>query len=244
MHRSFIKGHLVNSSKCLMKSSWWAAPGQNKQNPSKPNVLRGVRRAGSNSCVSEKHRIVPPARSLLRAGPGGDGALLGGGREGGTALADPVPGQKETVLGTPLACTLALWPGQEAGLPRLQECDLILPRMSCFQITFFDPQNLRVRRRMEVIWSMFSKLPSKNHVKRQILDPLPLKFCFSVCHDHWNVFNKYSQVILSNKRTWEILSNVASNLRPEILLISPPEGIKFSSTSGDGELTLPSTEWF
>lgn len=78
MHRSFIKGHLVNSSKCLMKSSWWAAPGQNKQNPrSKPNVLRGVRRAGSNSCVSEKHRIVPPAQSLLRAGPGGDGALQG-----------------------------------------------------------------------------------------------------------------------------------------------------------------------
>lgn len=30
-HGPFIKGYLVNSNECLMKSNWWAEPGQEKK---------------------------------------------------------------------------------------------------------------------------------------------------------------------------------------------------------------------
>ena len=60
MHGSFIKGYLVNSNKCLMKSNWWAKTGQKKQNPSsKQNVLREVRRAESSLCCSLETELWP-----------------------------------------------------------------------------------------------------------------------------------------------------------------------------------------
>lgn len=67
MPRSFIKGYLVNPNECLLKSHWWAEPGQNKQNPrSKQNRVQGARRAGSDSWFLRNMEVCPgsvPAQS-------------------------------------------------------------------------------------------------------------------------------------------------------------------------------------
>lgn len=46
-HGPFTKGYLVNSNECLMKSSWWAEPGQDQKNlRSKQTILLEVRALG------------------------------------------------------------------------------------------------------------------------------------------------------------------------------------------------------
>lgn len=111
MHGPLIKGYLVNSNECLMKSNRWADPGQNKHNPrSKQTFLWEVRRDGSSlHCFLETQN----SDEAWRQGP------ARGSQEDHRAPMNQVVERK--YQGLRLVGAWALWPGREAKLLRLKE---------------------------------------------------------------------------------------------------------------------------
>lgn len=109
MYGPLIKGYLVNSNECLMKSNWWAEPGQNKHNPrSKKTFLWEVRRDGASLYCFLKTQSSGVA---WRQGPAGRS------RDDHRAPMNQVIERK--YQGLRLVGAWALWPDQEARLLRL-----------------------------------------------------------------------------------------------------------------------------